>query len=205
MSLDGNDSEELPDELHEALSEGGFDPLQKYSRWTYAEVFVRKKADSSTRALTRREVEADLAEYNGLDPARSTSYEALGDLVEADILDINTDLDTHQYWLSSALDSTPAGAIDDAPASESDPTSGELTHSPVPVRDTSSQSRLRYLSSTPFPLSLLVIGLSLVVLTAVLLRLSVPRIVWGVSAIFAWGAISFGSVALIFALLNSRL
>jgi hypothetical protein len=186
----------MPDELYEALSEAGFDETREHSRWTYAKVFVRNNADSSTRALTRREVENDLEEHTKITPAKSSSHHALIDLVDAGILDRDTSRESHLYWLSLSLKPTANETTADATAAESGSTSHVSDHSPTPEANTPSEPRLRYLAFERIWLFALVIGLSLTLLTLVLLRLSVPTVLSIGSAALAWGALSIGLVVI---------
>lgn len=191
-----NDTEALPDELHEALSEAGFDQLRKHSRWTYARVFVRNEADTPPRALTRHEVEADLQDHTAIDPAKSSSHPALTDLVEAGILDRDTSREPHQYWLSDSLNLSTE-KTDDATVPEPDSTSGGSDNSPTPESNAPGGSRFRYLAFERLWLSALVVGLGLTLLTLVLLRLSAPPTLSTGSAALAWGALSIGFVVIV--------
>jgi hypothetical protein len=197
MRASRNDTEALPDELHEALSEAGFDQLRKHSRWTYARVFVRNEADTPPRALTRHEVEADLQDHTAIDPAKSSSHPALTDLVEAGILDRDTSREPHQYWLSHSLNPQANETTEDTAASEPNSTSGGSEHSSSPRANDAEESRFRYLAFERLWLSALVVGLSLTLLTLVLLRLSAPPTLSIGSAALSWGALSIGFVVIV--------
>jgi len=196
MRASRNDTEALPDELHEALSEAGFDQLRKHSRWTYARVFVRNEADTPPRALTRHEVEADLQDHTAIDPAKSSSHPALTDLVEAGILDRDTSREPHQYWLSDSLNLSTESTTD-ATVPEPDSSSDGSEHSSSPRANDAEESRFQYLAFERLWLSALVVGLSLTLLTLVLLRLSAPPTLSTGSAALAWGALSIGFVVIV--------
>lgn len=194
MKPSRTDTEEIPDELYEALSEASFSQITDHSRWTYATVFVRNKADNLARALTAEEVEANYKKLTTLDPSESTTYIALNELVEAGILECDRSREPYKYWLSHSLKTTGNETTTDATSSESGSASRVSNDSQTPESNSPSESQLRYFGFERIWLFALVIGLSLTLLTLVLLRLSVPTSLSIGSAALAWGAISIGLV-----------
>lgn len=196
--------EEMPEELCDALSEAGFDPFKEHSRWDYTQVFVRQNANDDSRSLTRREVQVDLEQQTTVETAKTTANNALGDLVDAGILTCDTDLDTHQYWLSYSPDPSSATTVDGA-IHDGGPVAEPVAGDDSTDTTTSDADRLagltrRYFAFERVWLAALVVGLTMTLVTLVLLRLSVPTTLSIGSAALAWAVLSFGGVVLVVSL-----
>jgi cobalamin biosynthesis Mg chelatase CobN len=151
------DSDSIPEEIRTILDDEEFSETRKHSRWYYVRAFVAKGADTFQRSLTRRDVEQWLEQhYNDLCFAntRSTSHEALQDLVEVDILEVDKKGTGHRYWVTHSLNtaerqaSDTAGSPSDGRAQSTErDTSSPSTASTGPAEATAAQSTERDASS----------------------------------------------------------
>ena len=151
------DSDSIPEEIRTILDDEEFSETRKHSRWYYVRAFVAKGADTFQRSLTRRDVEQWLEQhYNDLCFAntRSTSHEALQDLVKVDILEVDKKGTGHRYWVTHSLNtaerqaSDTAGSPSDGRAQSTErDTSSPSTASTGPAEATAAQSTERDASS----------------------------------------------------------
>ncbi|WP_262174497.1 hypothetical protein [Haloarcula laminariae] len=201
----------IPEEIREILEEEGFDKKRKHSRWNYTHAFAHKNADTPRNSLTRNDVEQVLERHFDdlkFENTRSTSNNALDDLVEADILEVEKMNSGHLYWLAHSLntaDSQTSEPTNDLSAGAVQPTehdsSAPSTTSTSSAEPTAAHSGDNVARSSSLQLrgmvSLLTLtaGMSLTIVTLVLLRLPVVTAPWLESAVLAWILISLGVAA----------
>lgn len=201
----------IPTEIRTMLNEEGFDKTRKHSRWNYICAFVMQEADTFDQSLTRRRVEQTLEKhFDDLEfkNTRSTSQNALNDIVNADLLEVDKEGTEYRYWLTHSLnnadsqtsETTSGPSADTVQSTERDAPSPSNTSTGIPELTASHSTgdiarrpalQIRGMLS----LGALVAGLSLTIVALVLLRLPVVTAPWLESAILGWTLISLGVAA----------
>ncbi len=201
----------LPPEIREKLDEEGFDKTRKHSRWNYMCAFFLPDTKTCSQSLTRRRVEKILEKHFDdlkFKNTRSTSNEALKELVNADLLEVDGESSEHRYWVTDSLNNADSQMSETTSGPSADTVQSTERDAPSPSTASTGSAGLTASHSTGdvarrptlqirgmLSLGALVAGLSLTIVALVLLRLPVVTALWLESAFLGWTLIWLGVAA----------